>query len=125
MLELSGFQRDLLLVINSLEEPHGLGIKRNLEEYYEDEINHGRLYPNLDTLVEEGHVVKSSHDKRTNGYKITQGGRSAVQDHHDWETQKIEEADGEAVAVPVEDVDAEATEDADADADRQAVEGEC
>ena len=131
MLELSGFQRDLLIVINSLDEPHGLGIKNILEDYYEDEINHGRLYPNLDTLVEEGHVLKSSHDKRTNGYMITKTGRSAVRDHHEWETRKIEQADGEAVEVADTEVeaeaeaDADADTDADADADSQTIEGEC
>jgi len=52
MYDLTGFQRDLLYVIAGLDEPHGLAIKEELEDYYEKEIHHGRLYPNLDTLVE-------------------------------------------------------------------------
>ena len=56
MYDLTGFQRDLLYVITGRDEPHGLAIKDELEEYYEKEIHHGRLYPNLDTLVEKGLV---------------------------------------------------------------------
>jgi len=40
------------------DEPHGLAIKDELENYYEKEIHHGRLYPNLDTLVEKGLIEK-------------------------------------------------------------------
>ena len=54
MYDLTGFQRDLLTVTAGIEEPHGLAIKDELEKYYESEIYHGRLYPNLDTLVEKG-----------------------------------------------------------------------
>ncbi|MDL0145688.1 helix-turn-helix transcriptional regulator, partial [Halobacterium salinarum] len=50
MHDLTGFQRDLLYVIGGLNEPHGLAVKAEMEEYYESEIHHGRLYPNLDTL---------------------------------------------------------------------------
>jgi len=49
MYDLTGFQRDLLTVTAGIEEPHGLAIKDELEDYYEKEIHHGRLYPNLDT----------------------------------------------------------------------------
>lgn len=49
MHDLTGFQRDLLVEIAGLEEPHGLALKDALEEYYEKEIHPGRLYPNLNT----------------------------------------------------------------------------
>ncbi len=66
MYDLTGFQRDLLFVIAGEDEPHGLAIKEELEEYYEKEIHHGRLYPNLDTLVDKGLVEKGRRDRRTN-----------------------------------------------------------
>jgi len=44
MYDLTGFQRDLLYVAAGLDEPHGLAIKDELENYYEKEIHHGRLY---------------------------------------------------------------------------------
>lgn len=49
--ELTGFQRDALYVIAGLDRPHGLGVKREMERYYDTETNQGRLYPNLDVLV--------------------------------------------------------------------------
>jgi PadR family transcriptional regulator, regulatory protein PadR len=62
MEDLTGFQRDLLYVIAGLDDPHGLAIKDELETYYEKEIHHGRLYSNLDTLVDKGFVGKGQHD---------------------------------------------------------------
>ena len=87
MQDLTGFQRDLLTVIAGLESPHGLGIKDELEEYYQSEINHGRLYPNLDTLVEKGLVKKGQRDERTNSYTLTQRGRRELEDRRTWENQ--------------------------------------
>lgn len=42
MNDLTGFQRDLLYVIAGLEEPHGLMLKDDLEDYYTKSIN-GRV----------------------------------------------------------------------------------
>lgn len=87
MYDLTGFQRDLLYVIAGLNEPHGLAIKGELEDYYEQEIHHGRLYPNLDTLVDKGLVKKSEKDRRTNEYTMTRRGRQEIEARQDWETQ--------------------------------------
>ncbi len=89
MYDLTGFQRDLLIVISGLEEPHGLAIKDELEDYYEGEVNHGRLYPNLDTLVDKGLVEKGTLDRRTNVYRLTKRGRREVDARHDWESQYV------------------------------------
>jgi len=51
------------------------------------EIHHGRLYPNLDTLVEKGLVEKGEKDRRTNVYTLTRRGR------REWEHQYVETAD--------------------------------
>ncbi|ADJ14435.1 PadR family transcriptional regulator [Halalkalicoccus jeotgali] len=75
---LTAFQRDVLMTTAELGASHGLGIKSRVEEHYETEINHGRLYPNLDTLVEEGLVEKSSRDRRTNEYRVTERGRDLL-----------------------------------------------
>jgi DNA-binding PadR family transcriptional regulator len=87
---LTGFQRDILYVTAGLDEPHGLAIKEELEDYYESEIQHGRLYPNLDTLVEEGLIEKGEIDKRTNSYTLTDEGRTELEARNDWELQYIE-----------------------------------
>jgi PadR family transcriptional regulator PadR len=90
--DLTGFQRDLLYVIAGYDEPHGLAIKDALEEYYEGEIHHGRLYPNLDTLVEKGLVEKGKKDRRTNVYNVTKRGRRELEARREWEDQYLGES---------------------------------
>jgi DNA-binding PadR family transcriptional regulator len=86
--DLTAFQRNILVIL--AEEPmYGLAIKRELEEYYGTEVNHGRLYPNLDELVELGFVEKSELDKRTNQYSLTDDGYDAVLDQMQWMLGKI------------------------------------
>ena len=87
MFDLTGFQRDALYVVAGLDEPHGLAIKEELEKYYESEVNHGRLYPNLDTLVEKGLIEKGTLDKRTNFYTVTRRGQSELEARHEWRKQ--------------------------------------
>jgi transcriptional regulator, PadR family len=84
MYDLTGFQRDLLYAIASLDNPHGLAIKEDLENYYEKEIHHGRLYPNLDTVVDKGLVEKSPKDRRTNTYTLTSRGVRELDARKDW-----------------------------------------
>ncbi|WP_255194415.1 helix-turn-helix transcriptional regulator [Natronobeatus ordinarius] len=91
MYDLTGFQRDLLYVAAGLEEPHGLAIKDELENYYESEIHHGRLYPNLDTLVEKGLLEKGTKDRRTNFYTVTRRGKREIEDRRSWEDQYVED----------------------------------
>ena len=94
MYDLTRFQRDLLYVVAGRDEPYGLAIKEELEDYYEKEIHHGRLYPNLDTLVDKGLVEKGQRDRRTNYYSLTRRGRREIEARQDWEAQYIgEEAD--------------------------------
>jgi DNA-binding PadR family transcriptional regulator len=101
MHDLTGFQRDLLMVISGMERPHGLAIKEELEEYYQKEIHHGRLYPNLDTLVEKGLVDKGEHDRRTNYYTVTRRGTREIEDRRDWENQYVDTGE-EIEGVPNE-----------------------
>ena len=90
MYDLTGFQRDLLYVSAGLDEPNGLVIKDELENYYEKEIHHGRLYPNLDSLIEKGLIEKGEADRRTNTYYVTRRGRREIEDRRRWEDQYVE-----------------------------------
>ncbi|MXV60988.1 PadR family transcriptional regulator [Natronorubrum sp. JWXQ-INN-674] len=90
MYDLTGFQRDLLYVIAGQDEPHGLAIKDELEDYYEKEIHHGRLYPNLDDVVDKGLVEKGTKDRRTNVYSITRRGRREIEARREWEDQYVD-----------------------------------
>ncbi len=86
--ELTAFQQNILTIL--AEEPrYGLAVKRELETYYDDDVNHGRLYPNLDDLVEMGLVEKSELDKRTNQYALTEDGYEALLDQFAWSFDKL------------------------------------
>jgi DNA-binding PadR family transcriptional regulator len=87
MHDLTAFQRDLLYVIAGTDRPYGLEIKEALDDYYEKEIQHGRLYPNLDTLVEKGLVEKGELDRRTNYYNLTRRGQREITARQEWEQQ--------------------------------------
>ena len=88
--DLTSFQRDLLAAIARHDDaPHGLGIKETLETVYESEVHHGRLYPNLDDLVQKGLVEKSTRDKRTNNYTLTRRGRRELEADAAWRAESI------------------------------------
>ncbi|MDS0243101.1 MULTISPECIES: helix-turn-helix transcriptional regulator [unclassified Haloferax] len=90
MYDLTGFQRDLLWVIAEMDDPKGLDIKEELEEYYNSEINHGQHYPNLDELADKGLIKKGNRDQRTNYYRLSGRGRSELRRRHRWEAEKAE-----------------------------------
>ena len=87
---LTGFQRDLLTVIAGLDRPSGQDVKEELQTHLED-INHGRLYPNLDTVVEEGYVEKGEIDRRTNYYTLSEKGHRALENRRQWENSTVPE----------------------------------
>ncbi|WP_226008411.1 PadR family transcriptional regulator [Natrinema salinisoli] len=87
--DLTGFQRDLLYVIAGADQPSGQDVKNEVEQYYNADINHGRLYPNLDTLVNKELVEKGQLDRRTNYYAIADKGEKAIEDRRRWEEQFI------------------------------------
>jgi len=86
--ELTGFQRDLLYVVAGSDQPSGQTVRREMEQYV-DNVNHGRLYPNLDVLVEHSLVEKGSQDQRTNYYEVTESGEQLLTDRLKWENQYV------------------------------------
>lgn len=58
LVEKSILQIRLQLTPTLLDKIHlkGLAIKVKLDDYYGAEVNHGRLNPNMDTLVEKDHI---------------------------------------------------------------------
>ncbi|MFC6838407.1 PadR family transcriptional regulator [Halomarina ordinaria] len=91
LFELTGIQRDLLYVIAGFDKPSGQELKSELEDQTGDDITHGRLYPNLDTLVNSGYVEKGELDRRTNWYRLAEKGRQALTSRHEWEDSYIAE----------------------------------
>ncbi|MFB1065053.1 PadR family transcriptional regulator [Natrinema sp. H-ect4] len=89
MHDLTGFQRDLLYVIAGADKPSGQDVKEEVERYYSSEVNHGRLYPNLDTLVDKEIVGKGELDRRTNYYAISDNGLEMIEQRREWEEQYL------------------------------------
>ncbi len=89
LFDLTSFQRDLLYVIAGASEPSGQEIKAELQAPM-GEITHGRLYPNLNTLVKKEYVEKGQHDRRTNLYRITKKGRESLKTRREWEDQYVD-----------------------------------
>lgn len=90
MHDLTGFQRDLLYVIAGADQPSGQDVKEEVEQYYSSDINHGRLYPNLDTLVNKEVVEKGQLDRRTNYYAISDKGQQEIEERREWEEQFVD-----------------------------------
>lgn len=81
--DLTKFQVRTLAIVAGGDR-YGLAIKEELEAYYNEDVNHGRLYSNLDELVDRDLVEKSQRDKRTNNYSITELGRRVLQHEMAW-----------------------------------------
>jgi DNA-binding PadR family transcriptional regulator len=84
--DLTAFQRDLLsTVATDANGETGIAIREAYEAQFKTDVNHGRLYPNLDTLVDAGYLKKTHPDRRSNAYHITPAGeraRAAYENHH-------------------------------------------
>ncbi|ADJ16643.1 helix-turn-helix transcriptional regulator [Halalkalicoccus jeotgali] len=89
MYDLTGFQRDLLYVVAGKNGPNGLAVKAELEEYYESEVAHSRLYQNFDRLIEKGLVEKGRSDRRANYYVLPDRGRREIDTRREWENQYV------------------------------------
>ncbi|QZA88951.1 PadR family transcriptional regulator [Salinarchaeum sp. IM2453] len=97
-LELTKFQRDILAVL-ARGPNYGLGLKRELEDRYGGEVNHGRLYPNLNELVDAGYIKKGERDRRTNEYQLTEPGKAALLDDLEWVLENLGATDEHKKAV--------------------------
>ncbi|QCW05323.1 PadR family transcriptional regulator (plasmid) [Natrinema pallidum] len=91
MPDLTGFQRDVLFVIAATEPVKGTKIKAEVEDYYGVEVNHGRLYPNLDELADSGLIEKGERDKRTNEYSLTGRREALLAQRQEWEAERFGE----------------------------------
>jgi DNA-binding PadR family transcriptional regulator len=90
MERLPAIQRDLLFILADEEGLHGLEIKEELEDFYQKEVHHGRLYPNLDTLVQKGLADKSQYDQRTSYYIVTSKGKQKLLDILEWQGRQYQ-----------------------------------
>lgn len=85
--DLTRFRVDLLVAAGRLGGASGQDLRRTLADAYGvdlDEINHGRLYPNLDDLVDVGLLDRGQRDRRTNEHTLTDAGRRVLDDRAAW-----------------------------------------
>ena len=76
--DVTKFQMDCLRHVAYEGNSKGLSIKESLEREYGHPVNHSRLYPNLDEIVDMGLVRKGKIDNRTNSYRLTEAGLEVV-----------------------------------------------
>lgn len=90
MIELTGFQRDLLYALAGLDRPNGITIRDALEDYYGSSVIAARVYQNLDRLEDKGYVKKGSADSRTNYYELAEQGQDAIRSRRHWEDEYLQ-----------------------------------
>lgn len=81
--DLTAFQTHLLCLIHRFETIEGVTLQSALEELYPEDINHGRLYPSLDRMVESGLISKQTKesDKRSKEYSLTGRGKWVTEEY--------------------------------------------
>ena len=89
--ELSGIQRDLLFVTAGAGGASGQQLKDSLESSQGHNVLSGRLYTNLNVLVENGLVKKQSHDGRTNLYEVTDEGIKQLKQLRRWQERCLDD----------------------------------
>lgn len=83
--DLTAFQRDLLWTLDHEGGRKGLALLDELEDYYDEDLNHGRLYPNLQKLEEQGWIDVGARDRRTNEYRLTDAAKGAIDARQQWQ----------------------------------------
>ena len=91
--ELSGVQRDLLYAVAGADSPSGQELRSELEATQSRRLRHGRLYTNLDELVDRGLVEKGSLDGRTNRYELTAEGSRQLRALFEWQWTRLARCD--------------------------------
>lgn len=81
--DLTAFQIDMLVVIESIGTTHGLGLKTAMSSAY-GSLPSGRIYTNLDQLREKGLVTKTEIDGRTNAYELSDLGERELDGFREW-----------------------------------------
>lgn len=81
--DLTAFQIHLLCLIHRFGPVEGVTLQNALEDLYPEDINHGRLYPSLDRMVDSGLISKQKKesDKRRKEYELTGRGKWVAEEY--------------------------------------------
>ncbi|MDS0242489.1 MULTISPECIES: PadR family transcriptional regulator [Haloferax] len=74
-----------------MSDSSGQTIKTELEETQGRDLLTGRVYTNLNELVDKDLVNKGSKNGRTNEYSLTDKGRDAVEKRRRWEQRFLKQ----------------------------------
>ncbi|WP_254538618.1 PadR family transcriptional regulator [Halomarina litorea] len=90
--DLTAFQTYLLCLIYRFETVEGVTLQNALEDLYPEDINHGRLYPSLDRMVDSGLISKQTKesDKRRKEYSLTGRGEWVAEEYLRFVREMIE-----------------------------------
>lgn len=84
------FKVDVLTLL--VESPRsGADIRRQLEDDYGKDLPHGRVYQNLDWLIDHGYARKQENaiNGKTHRYEATEDGIVAVRTYHSTGYQRV------------------------------------
>ena len=81
--EFSGFRRDILILLALSGPTNGRGLLEDLSSFRDEDVNDGRLYPNLNALVDKGLVEKREnyHDLRSHQFRLADRGCQCLREH--------------------------------------------
>lgn len=90
--DLSSRQRDILYQVAALNKPSGNDVHTMLVETTSWMMDQSTLYENLNTLEEAGYVVSAAVNGRDKEYWLTDEGRAALEEYHEWATDCVASA---------------------------------
>ncbi|MFC7229985.1 PadR family transcriptional regulator (plasmid) [Salinirubellus salinus] len=92
MHNLSSFQRDLLITVAGMGPISGTEIKDHIEERWGEEVNHSRLYPNLEDLAMMNLIrINKNTGGRHNHYSVMPMGERNITSYREWESNHLDE----------------------------------
>ena len=86
-----GLERDVLVQLAALTEPRGAEIVEAIDEAYPSGVNQSRIYQILQSLERQGLADSRDVDGRSKVYWVTDEGREAVREYHDWTAERVPE----------------------------------
>jgi len=87
MHDLTGLQRDVLIVVSGAPAISGTDVKQELNEYYTDNVTDGGVYGALEILENKGLLEKSTDTPGANTYQLTRRGEQTLATHSKWWNQ--------------------------------------
>ena len=90
MRDLSALERDIMYLLAGSSGLKGYEIREQLKEYYDKPVYDGSIYPAIETLTEEGLVLREELNGRTNQYQLTARGQDEMRFRRRWENESNE-----------------------------------